>query len=254
VGLVAFGADTLGGSWARVGLLIVMAALTLVFLSQAQRRAREAEAQARQLSSLATHLQALSEKEKSALARRLHDELGGLLTAAKMDLSWLEKRIETTPLRERLGQLSAVLDQAMALKRHVVEELRPSLLEHFGLATALRAHVEAACTAAGLEQEITLPEDVGAMPRDTAIALFRIIEEGLANTIRHAKARTVRLTLTVEGGSYALELSDDGVTREPGGIAITAMQHRIRNLGGELQLVSAPGTGTSLRVRVPAQA
>src|SRR5579872_5609289 len=100
---------------------------------------QEAEA----LSAFSSHLQARAELEKSQLARKLHDELGGLLTAAKMDLSWLQSRLspgQEKPVQDRLAQLGSVLDEAMDLKRRIVEQLRPSLLEHFGLATAIRAH------------------------------------------------------------------------------------------------------------------
>ena len=107
------------------------------------------ESRTRELSGFLAHLQALSEREKSALARKLHDELGGLLTAAKMDLSWLQSRMEGKPFQERLAQLGDVLDEAMDLKRRVVEELRPSLLDHFGLPTAVRTYLESACEGAG---------------------------------------------------------------------------------------------------------
>src|SRR5580693_2423232 len=95
------------------------------------------EVRTRELSELSTHLQNFAEKERSELARNLHDELGGLLTAAKMDLSWLQTRVDQPPIGARLTQLGEVLDQAMNVKRRVVEDLRPSLLDHFGLPTAL---------------------------------------------------------------------------------------------------------------------
>ena len=155
----------------------------------ATRAARAAE--------LCTHLQDYVEKEKAELARRLHDELGGLLTAAKMDLSWLQSRMEdASMLRQRLDQLGNVLDEAMDLKRRVVEELRPSLLDHFGLPTALRAHVESVCSKAGLDCEVALEDAMESVSReDTAIALFRVIEEGLDNIVRHAQAKQVRIEI-----------------------------------------------------------
>ena len=148
------------------------------------------EARTRELSALSTHLQELAEEEKSELARNLHDELGGLLTAAKMDLSWVQSRVTDPALQERLAQLGGVLDEAMDLKRRVVEDLRPSLLDHFGLPTALRAYVDSACAKAGLRAELELPEDAAPMAKDTAIALFRIVQEGVTNIIRHAGARS----------------------------------------------------------------
>src|ERR1700758_2439462 len=145
---------------------------------------RLVESRTRELSVLSSHLQSLAEKEKSQLARTLHDELGGLLTAAKMDLSWLQSRVDTPAHQERLAQLGSVLDEAMGLKRRVVEELRPSLLDHFGLPTALRAYVDSACTKAAVATDIRLPEDGAPIPKDISITLFRIVQEGLSNIIR----------------------------------------------------------------------
>jgi signal transduction histidine kinase len=275
--MASFGEESLRSTLARA-VLWVMTALTLALLavltrlfllqaerdkSAAERQARELERQVeirtRELSALSTHLQELSEKEKSELARNLHDELGGLLTAAKMDLSWLQARLEAPAIRERLLQLGNVLDEAMDLKRRVVEDLRPSLLDHFGLPTALRAYVDSACAKAGLNREIRVPEDSGPIGKDIAIALFRIIQEGLTNTIRHAGAHTVRLVFSTDAQGSSFVLSDDGcgfdvhdprVRSSPG---IMGMQQRVRALGGELTLESSPGAGTTLSVRVPAR-
>ena len=225
--------------------------------SDAPEIARVVEARTRELSVLSSHLQSLAEKEKSQLARTLHDELGGLLTAAKMDLSWLQSRVETPAHQERLAQLGSVLDEAMGLKRRVVEDLRPSLLDHFGLATALRAYVEAACTKANMETGIRLPEDGEPIPKDVAITLFRIVQEGLNNIIRHSGAQHVTLELTTNSGEYAVTLQDDGrgfhlnSERDGWPHGIMGMQHRVRALGGQFSLASAPGHGTTLRIAIP---
>ena len=211
----------------------------------------------RELSALSTHLQQLTEKERSELARHLHDELGGLLTAAKMDLSWLQSRIADPGLQERLTQLGAVLDEAMDLKRRVVEDLRPSLLDHFGLPTALRAYVESACAKAGLSATLALPEDGAAMPRDTAIALFRIVQEGVTNVVRHAGARSVTLRFDLEGEACRLTLCDDGCGFDAAAAGlrrshgIMGMRQRVHAIGGRLELESIPGAGTTLRIIVP---
>jgi signal transduction histidine kinase len=219
---------------------------------------RLVESRTLELSALSNHLQSLAEKEKSALARTLHDELGGLLTAAKMDLSWLQSRVDTPAYQERLAQLGSVLDEAMSLKRRVVEDLRPSLLDHFGLATALRAYVDSVCAKAGLQADISVPEDSGPIPKEIAIALFRIVQEGLNNIIRHAGAQRVRLELTSDGAGYAFTLSDDGSGfdqkdhADPWPHGIMGMQQRVRALGGRFLLESNSGTGTTLSVSVPA--
>ena len=218
---------------------------------------RLVESRTLELSALSSHLQSLAEKEKYELARTLHDELGGLLTAAKMDLSWLQSRVENPEHQERLAQLGSVLDEAMGLKRRVVEELRPSLLDHFGLATALRAYVDAACNKAQIQADIHLPDDGAVIPKEIAIALFRIVQEGLNNIIRHAEAGHVVLDLVTNDEEYAFTLRDDGrgfnpkVNRESWPHGIMGMQHRVRALGGRFSLESAPGKGTTLRVSVP---
>ncbi len=215
------------------------------------------EARTRELSALSTHLQELAEEEKSELARNLHDELGGLLTAAKMDLSWVQARVTDPALQERLAQLGDVLDEAMDLKRRVVENLRPSLLDHFGLPTALRAYVDAACAKAGLRAELDLPEDAAPMARDTAIALFRIVQEGVTNIIRHASARSVVLRFAPESDAYRITLRDDGSgfdaadPRFHASHGIAGMHQRVRALGGRFDIDSTPGAGTTLRVSIP---
>jgi len=266
----------------RNGRLIAMATLCVLLLAfvarlfaadaARQRRLREAaeqqaseferliEVRTRELSELSTHLQDIAEKEKSELAKRLHDELGGLLTAAKMDLSWLQSRVNTSPYGERLGQLGSVLDEAMNLKRRVVEELRPSLLDHFGLPTALRAHVEGVCSKAGLVCDVTMADEAESLPKESAIALFRVIQEGLTNVIRHANAKQVRLALTADSQRYLLLLTDDGSgmklndSRFRWSHGLAGMRHRVEALGGKFTIESNPAEGTTLRVEVPRQA
>jgi signal transduction histidine kinase len=197
---------------------------------------RLVEARTRDLSAFSHHLQAFSEKEKRELARLLHDELGGLLTAAKMDLSWL---------------------QSMDLKRRVVEELRPSLLDHFGLPTAVRAYVESTCAKAGLQCELDIEESCHALPKDTAIALFRVVQEGLSNIIRHAGARRVRLVLSGGTNRCVVTLNDDGRGFDSGhpqfasSHGLMGMHQRSSALQGTLHVESQPGAGTTLRVEIP---
>jgi signal transduction histidine kinase len=263
----------------RSGRLIAMAVLCVVLLAvvarlfaaetarekrlraaaekQAAEFERLIETRTRELSDLSTHLQEFAEKEKSELAKHLHDELGGLLTAAKMDLSWLQSRLTQAPYGDRLGQLGSVLDDAMNLKRRVVEDLRPSLLDHFGLPTALRAHVESVCSKAKLQCEVLMSEEAETLPKECAIAVFRVMQEGLTNIVRHAQAKQVRLALTADANRYLLLLTDDGrgmkmddsTFRWSHGLA--GMRHRVEALGGQFTIESGPGEGTTLRVEIP---
>jgi signal transduction histidine kinase len=215
------------------------------------------EDRTRELSALSNHLQALSEREKSELARKLHDELGGLLTAAKMDLSWLQARLEGAAIQERLAQLGSVLDEAMDLKRRVVEELRPSLLDHFGLPTALRTYVESTCSKAGLTPLMVIEHPCDSMSKDAAIALFRIVQEGLSNIIRHAQAKTVKLELSGDERQCVVTLTDDGHGFDSNSPqlrwshGLMGMRQRVDSLGGRLDIESRVGAGTRLRVEIP---
>jgi signal transduction histidine kinase len=258
VATAAVGAALLAGV-AR--MLAAQSASHRQLLQESQRQATEferlIEVRTRELSELSTHLQNFAEKEKSELAKRLHDELGGLLTAAKMDLSWLQSRVTEAPYGERLGQLGGVLDDAMNLKRRVVEELRPSLLDHFGLPTALRAHVESVCSKAGLKCEVMMTEEAETLPKELAIALFRVIQEGLTNVVRHAHAQQVRLALTADAQRYLLLLTDDGCGMKMSDSAfrwshgLAGMRHRVQALGGKFTIESSPAEGTTLRIEIP---
>ena len=244
----------------------VMSLLTRFFLTaEAALRPRRhpshegLEARSRELSDLSTHLQNSAEKERSDLARDLHDELGGLLTAAKMDLSWLQARPDQPPNAQRLAQLGDALDEAMNVKRRVVEHLRPSLLDHFGLATALRAHLQAICGQANLQSDVLIDDDVTAVPPDIAIALFRLVQEGLANIVRHAGAQRVRLEFGGDQRSYILKLSDDGrgFDLRSGSYwshGLSGMRQRVAAMHGRFTLSSMPSHGTRIEVEVPRRA
>jgi len=211
---------------------------------------------AQELAALSHHLQSLSEREKWELARTLHDELGGLLTAAKMDLSWLQSRLEGAAIHERLSQLGGVLDEAMDLKRRVVEELRPSLLDHFGLPTAVRAYVESTCAKAGLTVQVNFEHSCESMSKDTSIALFRVVQEGLSNIIRHAHATTVKLEMRGDERHCLLLLTDDGRGFDAESPefrwshGLMGMRQRAEGLAGRIDIQSRVGVGTTLSVEV----
>ena len=155
-----------------------------------------------ELSNLTAHLQTAAEKDKATLARDLHDEFGGLLTAAKMDLAWLQGRASAKEpeAHAKLAALASLLDEAMDVKRRVVENLRPALLDHFGLPAALQSYFEDTCKKAGINFTARVPDDFEQLNQDLAIALFRVGQESLTNILKHAKAENVELTLMLDDG------------------------------------------------------
>ncbi len=243
-----------GGVWRRLGRPASAARDGQAAASRLLERA--IAERTRELSALATHLQEFAEKERAELAHNLHDELGGLLTAAKMDLSWLQSHLPAdNAVQQRLQQLGAALDEAMDVKRRVVENLRPSLLDHFGMQTALRAHVEALCAKSALRCELVL--DDAPVPKEIGIALFRIAQEALTNVVRHAGASSVEVVLESYERGYWLQIRDDGRGMNardavrPGSHGIAGIRHRVRTLRGRLALISRPGGGTRLEIAIP---
>ena len=149
----------------------------------------------RELASLSAFLQTHYEQEKARLARQLHDELGGILTPAKMDLSWLESRLGgDAQYRERMARLAALIDQGIDLKRRMIEELRPSLLDHLGLAAAVQWYVDEVCGAAKMESRVTVSKLERLSP-DLEIALYRIVQESVINAVRHSRATRIELVV-----------------------------------------------------------
>ena len=209
------------------------------------------------LASLSKFLQMQSEREKAALARELHDQLGGLLTPAKMDLAWLEARLGSDPqYAPKLQRLSKLIDEGIDLKRRIIEALRPSLLDHLGLATALQWHVDDACRAANVNCRMNFSDQVGRLPGDLEITLYRLVQEMVRNVVQHSRAKNIELDLAPDAGGLRLSVRDDGVGIEDVEAALrshgfSGMQQRVNGLGGTFELASAPGKGTKIDVFVP---
>ena len=212
-------------------------------------------ARTEELSTLSTHLLRMMETERSQLAKELHDELGGLITAAKMDMAWLQSHIGGSldpASEEKFRSVVQMLNQAMTLKRRVVESLRPSLLDHFGLPVALRSHFEENCRHAGIEYVATLPEEIFDLEPTAQLTLFRVAQEALANLLARGSAKHVELVIEPDGDCYQLTVGDDGqamtdVQRR----AHVGMRHRVVGAGGRLEIEAAAGQGNRITAYVP---
>lgn len=197
------------------------------------------------------------ERERSEVAREIHDELGQALTALKLDVAWLGRHAgaaSATDLNARLQGLSAALDEAVQTVRRIAAELRPRLLDDLGLGAALEWQAEhfQLRTDVACRCEVRLPAQP---PPDIATALFRIAQESLTNVARHARAAQVVVRLAQRDQAWHLTIADDGVGMTPdamgSGIGLTGMRERAHLVGGSLTIDSAPGQGTTVHARVP---
>ncbi len=254
-------------------MLLVGVAARLVYMDMRRRNAqtaelrdqklkleREAEERNRELVELSTHLQSVAEREKASLARELHDELGGLLVGARMDISWAEQHLaqDDAGMKQRLHRVQESLSAGVDLKRRIIEELRPTLLDNVGLFAALRWQLKVTCGSAGLQCIESYPDEEPRLTSEAGIALFRIAQEAFTNILKHSAAKTVDITLNVDTDGIVMQISDDGTGIPAGRLTATgshglaSMRHRVRALGGRLDVRSPASGGTVLLVQMPA--
>jgi signal transduction histidine kinase len=213
-----------------------------------------------QLTELSHHLLAVSEQEKASLARELHDELGSNLTAMRLDLlAVLEKlKGKDACLAIQIKQTLQILQKTFDSKRRIIENLRPSMLESLGLATAIRTHAEEVARRTGLRIDVKIEDDSTGIDTARAIAMFRIVQESLTNTAKYAKAERVSISLTRGQKELRLHISDDGVglpkniIRKSPSHGIVGMRERATLLGGVFDIRSGlGGHGTHIEVFLP---
>jgi signal transduction histidine kinase len=213
------------------------------------------------LSALSNHLQNVREAEKSALARELHDELGGLLVATKMDLMWLRRKLDTNDpqLVERWTRVLKSLDEGVELKRRIIENLRPTLLDNLGLVAALRWLVSETGRRSGLAcHEEYAEEGLADLSPEANITIYRVVQECLTNIMKHARATRVDVELRSNELDVRLIVQDNGQgivpqrVGVPQSYGIASMQHRVSALGGTMSIGRAPsGRGTVVDVSIP---
>jgi len=203
------------------------------------------------------------EEEKSLIARELHDELGQLLTALKMDLAWLRERLPAgdADAAQRAGQMGHVLDQTVGATRRIASDLRPLMLDDLGLAEAANWLVGDFASRSGVQCEMRMPGDglLEGTDKPVATAIYRALQESLTNIARHAGARKAWVSIGAENGEIYFEVEDDGRGIEPADLAkarslgLKGMRERVHFLGGSIEVARAPRGGTRVRGRVPMQ-
>jgi signal transduction histidine kinase len=208
------------------------------------------------LTELATHLQTVQEKERAHLARELHDELGALLTAAKLDVARVKSKIpSTTPeLQARMEHLTSTLNAGIALKRRIIEDLRPSSLSNLGLIPALEILATEFQERSGLA--VVTNFEAVEVNDDSGLTIFRMVQEALTNVAKYAEATEVTITLHSYANHVELVITDNGrgfdvPSRVGSSYGLKGMLHRIQALNGSLTIQSREGAGTRLAAIIP---
>jgi len=209
---------------------------------------------------LTDHLQKVREEERAHIAREIHDELGQQLTVLKMDVAWLNKKIDAadeSPLKIKMKELLSMLDGTVKTVRRISSELRPSLLDDMGLFAAMEWHLEDFSKRTGLETSLLAGKEPEKLPDNIKTGLYRIFQESLTNVARHANATKVIIRAEAKDKMLVLSIEDNGAgfdvakVKSKKTLGILGMQERSSMMGGNYSITTAPGKGTTIVVSVP---
>jgi signal transduction histidine kinase len=229
------------------------------FTTERTRAEEELRRSREELRTLAARLQAVREEERARLAREIHDELSGSLTALKMDLSLLPDRAakDRNLFLEKLTSMSVLIDDTLARVQTIATELRPVVLDKFGLVAAIEWQAGEFQKRSGIACETHLPAEEILLDSERSTAVFRILQEALTNVMRHANATRVVVDLRGEGGRLILSVRDNGKGIDPKVIyahnstGLLGMRERALSLGGVIGITTLPEGGTLMSVRIP---
>ncbi|MGD8535754.1 MAG: PAS domain S-box protein [Candidatus Aminicenantes bacterium] len=225
-----------------------------------QKKAEMALGESReQLRNLAAHLQSIREEERASVAREIHDELGQALTALKMDLSWLDKKLpkEQSPLLKKTKSMSRLIDSTIQTVQRLSAELRPGLLDDIGLLAAMEWQAEEFQKRTGIDCELSFSSHEINLDQERSTAIFRIFQETLTNITRHASATKIRVSLVKKGPKLELTIKDNGkgITQEkisdPKSLGLIGIQERVYFLGGDIDIKGIRDKGTTVTVSIP---
>ena len=222
-------------------------------LIEARVRSRTGE-----LSDLASHLQRSHEDQNRKLARELHDDLGSLLTAAKLDVTFIRtKCAKAAPeLVAKCDRIASMIDQAAALKRRMIDQLRPSTLDMLGLGPALRELVDNFAADTRISTAIDI-DDNEVTPAEPSLVIYRVVEASLAHIRDHAHAANIRVAVAQSSSTISLRITDDGRGSNgavPGtivGVELSGIRQRIAAAGGNVSYTATPGKGTVIEAVFP---
>ena len=211
------------------------------------------------LRALSARISRAREEERTNIAREIHDELGQLLTALRMDVFWLEKRLprDEERISKKLDEMVELIDVSIQTVRRIARELRPGVLDELGLAEALQWYLQGFRYRTGIEWEFASSEEDMTVDHARSTALFRIFQEALTNIARHAQATQVWVSLARKDGMMVLEVVDNGIgitgdrIYNMESLGILGMKERAHMFKGEVVISGEEGKGTKVTVSIP---
>ena len=251
--------------WQSLALGMVVAVAAVIRLRAVERRSDEqralAEEAERQMRELSQQLVATQEEERRKLSRELHDHVGQMLTALRMELGRIDRlrRPVDAEVPAAVAECRRLVDNVVRTVRDLALGLRPSMLDDFGLLPALEWHIRDVGRRYGLAVDLTASGDLEHLPDSHRTCVYRVVQEALTNCVRHARAKHVQVTIVGVGRTLDVAIVDDGtgfspVPRRPG-LGLRGIEERVRELNGTMQIRSAKGAGTAIRIALtlPAQ-
>jgi len=210
---------------------------------------------------LLDQIQSWAERDKANLARELHDEMGGLLVGAVMDIAWVEQHLEPvldSQSRQKFGRVKQCLSAAIDMKRTMIEKLRPSLLDNFGLFAALRWLMKNACRKADLVCTQSYPPEEPNFKPSASIAIYRVVQDAVGVVLADEACREVDLSVTSDGETIHFHVTGGGgdwearLDEDRASYVVASMQQRARSLGGEIAIAcAADSSGLALTASIP---
>jgi len=224
-----------------------------------QKRTGELRKSNEQLHHLSQHLQSHIEDERKHIAREVHDELGQLLTAIKIDLSWLEKKIHKNQKKviSKTSSAKTIVDQAIRTVKKITSELRPGLLNDLGIVAAIEWQVTEFINRTGIQVKLSINPSEFNLQSDLSTTIFRITQESLTNITNHSNATKVKLAIKKNKSLIEVSISDNGVgiTEEQindyNSFGIIGIKERVNSFNGKIEISSLPGKGTTLDIFIP---
>lgn len=221
-----------------------------------ERADAELAASERRLAELAEHLQSSIEKERAAIAREVHDDIGGALAAVKMDLAWLARHHKDAPSTGHIGSAIEMLQHALGASQRIMMNLRPPILDQ-GLVAAVQWLAQSFQKRTGIMTSMHATSDKIQVSKDVQLVAYRTAQEALTNISKHAECSSVNIELTDGEGVLTLEVTDNGqglnktLLEKPKAFGLRGLHERAKTVGGWLDISNRGGIGTSIILSVP---